>query len=72
MADDYATTFKILDVDGDGLISAVEMTRLMEVLGQPITPEGAAEAIARIDLDGDGLISLEEFAGYLQWASNRS
>ncbi|MDP9864741.1 MULTISPECIES: EF-hand domain-containing protein [Streptosporangium] len=66
MADDYATTFKIIDVDGDGLISATEMTRLMEVLGQPITPEAAEAAIARIDLDGDGLISLEEFAGYLK------
>ncbi|GAA3090040.1 EF-hand domain-containing protein [Streptosporangium carneum] len=65
MADDYATTFRILDVDGDGLISVTEMTRLMEVLGQPITPEAAAQAIARIDRDGDGLISLEEFAGYI-------
>ncbi|GHE34407.1 hypothetical protein GCM10017673_41500 [Streptosporangium violaceochromogenes] len=66
MADDYATTFKIIDVDGDGLISATEMTRLMEVLGQPITPDEAAAAIARIDRDGDGLISLEEFAGYIR------
>ncbi|MFJ2030807.1 EF-hand domain-containing protein [Streptosporangium sp. NPDC087985] len=65
MADDYATTFKIIDVDGDGLISAEEMQRLMEVLGQPITLEAAEVAIARIDLDGDGLISLEEFGSYL-------
>ncbi|GAA4204876.1 hypothetical protein GCM10022252_64510 [Streptosporangium oxazolinicum] len=65
MADDYATTFEIVDVDGDGLISVPELTRLMEVLGQPITPEAAAAAVARIDQDGDGLISLEEFAGYL-------
>ncbi|MFF5207922.1 EF-hand domain-containing protein [Streptosporangium sp. NPDC000396] len=64
--DDYATTFRILDVDGDGLISAAEMMRLMEVLGQPLTPEAAKAAMDRIDLDGDGLISLEEFAGYLQ------
>lgn len=56
MADDYATTFKIVDVDGDGLISIPELTRLMEVLGQPITPEAAAAAVARIDQDGDGLI----------------
>ncbi|MFD0888665.1 EF-hand domain-containing protein [Streptosporangium algeriense] len=65
MAEDYATTFSIIDVDGDGLISAPELERLMEVLGQPLTPQGAAEAVARIDRDGDGLISLEEFAGYL-------
>ncbi|MFF4412368.1 EF-hand domain-containing protein [Streptosporangium sp. NPDC001559] len=65
MAEDYATTFRIIDVDGDGLISAPELARLMEVLGQPLTPQGAADAVARIDRDGDGLISLEEFAGYL-------
>ncbi|WP_433368158.1 EF-hand domain-containing protein [Streptosporangium sp. CA-115845] len=65
MADDYATTFKIVDVDGDGLISVTELTRLMEVLGQPITPEAAEAAVARIDQDGDGLISLDEFTGYL-------
>ncbi|GAA2872886.1 hypothetical protein GCM10010517_33340 [Streptosporangium fragile] len=71
MTDDYATTFKIVDVDGDGLISVVELSRLMEVLGQPLTPEAAAAAIAGIDRDGDGLISLEEFAGYLRQSRGR-
>ncbi|MEU9831612.1 EF-hand domain-containing protein [Streptosporangium sp. NPDC048047] len=66
MTDDYATTFKIIDVDGDGLISVEEFTRLMEVLGQPVTPEAARAAIAKLDQDGDGRISLEEFAGYLR------
>ncbi|MBB2914692.1 Ca2+-binding EF-hand superfamily protein [Streptosporangium becharense] len=65
MTDDYATTFRIVDVDGDGLISVVELSRLMEVLGQPLSPEAAAAAVASIDRDGDGLISQEEFAGYL-------
>ncbi|GGK70606.1 hypothetical protein Ppa06_35890 [Planomonospora parontospora subsp. parontospora] len=65
MANDYALTFSMVDVDGDGLISAVELARLMEVLGQPLTPEAAAAAISRMDEDGDGLISLDEFAAYL-------
>jgi Ca2+-binding EF-hand superfamily protein len=66
MADDYAMTFKIVDVDGDGFISAAELTQLMEVLGQPITTEAAAAAIAKIDRDGNGLMSLEEFGNYLK------
>ncbi|MFC4060852.1 EF-hand domain-containing protein [Planomonospora corallina] len=65
MASDYALTFNMVDVDGDGLISVSELSRLMEVLGQPLTPEAAAAAIQRMDGDGDGLISLEEFAAYL-------
>ncbi|SNT47604.1 calmodulin/calcium-binding protein CML [Streptosporangium subroseum] len=66
MADDYAMTFKIVDVDNDGFISANELTQLMEVLGQPITIEAATEAIAKIDHDGNGLMSLEEFGNYLK------
>ncbi|GAA3130703.1 hypothetical protein GCM10010466_21680 [Planomonospora alba] len=65
MANDYALTFSMVDVDGDGLISVTELSRLMEVLGQPLTPEAAAAAIRRMDNDGDGLISLDEFAAYL-------
>ncbi|MDP9848570.1 EF-hand domain-containing protein [Streptosporangium lutulentum] len=66
MADDYAMTFNIVDVDGDGFISAAELVQLMEVLGQPVTPEAAAAAIAKIDQDGNGLMSLEEFGNYLK------
>jgi Ca2+-binding EF-hand superfamily protein len=65
MANDYAVTFNMVDVDGDGLISATELARLMEVLGQPLTLEAATAAISRMDEDGDGLISLNEFAAYL-------
>jgi Ca2+-binding EF-hand superfamily protein len=65
VADDYAMTFKIVDVDNDGFISATELVRLMEVLGQSITLEAATAAIAKIDRDGNGLMSLEEFGAYL-------
>jgi Ca2+-binding EF-hand superfamily protein len=58
-------TFKIVDVDNDGFISANELKQLMEVLGQPITLEAAVAAIAKIDRDGNGLMSLEEFGAYL-------
>jgi Ca2+-binding EF-hand superfamily protein len=67
MADlsEYAATFDLVDADDDGLISAEEMVRLMQVLGQQITPDAARTAISRLDQDGDGKINLEEFAAYL-------
>ncbi|WP_084964458.1 EF-hand domain-containing protein [Thermoactinospora rubra] len=62
---DYQATFKLIDADNDGLISAEELVRLMEVLGQPITVERAQAAIAQLDQDGDGLINAEELGAYL-------
>ncbi|MEQ4717470.1 EF-hand domain-containing protein [Nonomuraea sp. B19D2] len=63
---DYAITFDLIDADNDGRISAVELVRLMEVIGQPITLEAAQEGVLKLDKDGDGLIDKEEFAGFLQ------
>ncbi|MEV5414088.1 EF-hand domain-containing protein [Thermopolyspora sp. NPDC052614] len=62
---EYAATFDLVDSDDDGLISAQELVRLMDVMGRQITPEAASAAIAKIDADGDGKISLEEFSAYL-------
>ncbi|KAB8191462.1 EF-hand domain-containing protein [Nonomuraea phyllanthi] len=66
MSDDYATTFDLIDADKDGRISAVELVRLMEVLGQPVTLDAAQEGVQKLDKDGDGLIDREEFAAFLQ------
>jgi Ca2+-binding EF-hand superfamily protein len=63
---DYAITFDLIDSDGDGRISAVELVRLMEVLGQPITLEAAQEGVRRLDQDGDGLIDVHEFGAFLR------
>ncbi|MBB6345309.1 EF-hand domain-containing protein [Nonomuraea muscovyensis] len=61
---DHAITFDLIDADKDGRISAVELVRLMEALGQPITLERAQAGVARLDQDGDGLIDLEEFGSF--------
>ncbi|MCC5577429.1 MULTISPECIES: EF-hand domain-containing protein [Microtetraspora] len=63
---EYAATFDLVDSDDDGLISAEELVRLMEVLGERITVEGAQGVITKVDTDGDGLINLDEFGAWLQ------
>lgn len=62
----YATTFALIDIDGDGLISAPELQKLMRALGGEVTDEAAARAVQTLDTDGDGMVSLDELASYLQ------
>jgi calmodulin len=61
----YADTFRLIDANGDGRISANELKRLMDALGDEISDGAAAEAVRIIDTDGDGQVTLAEFAGYL-------
>lgn len=61
----FATTFAMLDKDGDGLVSAPELKELMNTLGVKFTDETAAKAVEMMDGDGDGLVSLEELAAYM-------
>ena len=61
----FATTFAMLDKDGDGRVSAGEFKDLMAAVGVTFTDENAAEAIAMMDTDGDGLVSLDELAAYM-------
>jgi Ca2+-binding EF-hand superfamily protein len=63
---DYATTFALIDADGDGLISASELKNLMEALGGEVSDEAAARAVEVLDTDGDGMVSLEELSAYLK------
>jgi Ca2+-binding EF-hand superfamily protein len=68
--DDYATTFALIDVDGDGLITAAELKKLSRGLGGDVTDEAAAHAVEVLDTDGDGLVSLEELSAYLSAADD--
>jgi Ca2+-binding EF-hand superfamily protein len=63
---DYATTFALIDVDGDGLITASELKNLLEALGGDVSDESAQRAIETLDTDGDGKVSLEELTAYLK------
>ena len=63
---EFAATFAIIDVDGDGLITVSELQHLMETLGADVRPEFAAHAIKVIDTDGDGRVSLAELTAFLK------
>jgi Ca2+-binding EF-hand superfamily protein len=65
-ANEYAATFAMIDLDGDGLITASELQKLMETLGADVKEEFAVHAIEVIDTNGDGLVSLEELTAFLK------
>ncbi|CAN6466524.1 unnamed protein product [Victoria cruziana] len=55
--------FKLIDEDGDGKISCLELGRLLRRLGHErvAAVEVAEEMVKEMDCDGDGLIDLQEF-----------
>ncbi len=57
--------FERFDVNGDGLISATEYSRVMAELGDPHVSVAVAESVIKAaDANADGLLTFEEF-----WAS---
>jgi calmodulin len=64
-ASEYKATFELVDVDGDGFISAAEFKSLMHALGQEITDARAVEVVVSADRNRDGKISLDEFAEFM-------
>ncbi|RHY32083.1 hypothetical protein DYB32_002884 [Aphanomyces invadans] len=57
----FHSLFEITDVDGSGGLDAVELKRIMDNLGSPMTDHDAALAIAQYDLDSSGTIEDFEF-----------
>ena len=53
--------FSLFDQDGDGLVSADDISQTIRGLGLEITDEDAAAFVADADTNGDGMISEAEF-----------
>jgi Ca2+-binding EF-hand superfamily protein len=58
--DACALLWDLCDRDGDGLVTAAEVSRLQQVLG--VSPEAHLTAFEKLDRNGDGLLSVEELA----------
>lgn len=67
-ANDYEATFKAIDTDDDGLITAWELKELLRTMGQELTDDAAATMLGFIDTDGDGKVTREELKAYLDKA----
>ena len=59
--DEFAEAFKVIDRDGDGLISPDELHHVLINLGENLTAEEVDEMIREADVDGDGHINQDEF-----------
>jgi calmodulin len=64
--DEIQALFRVLDQDGNGTISADELTLVMTYDGEKITDKEVEELIKEADSDGDGEINLEEFVMMVQ------
>lgn len=53
--------FKVLDQDGSGSISAVEIRNFLTTVGETVTDEEVNEMVSQADVDGDGQIDYGEF-----------
>lgn len=57
----FAKVFAMYDDERTGFLSAKNLRRVAQDLGETISEEEIQELIARADLDQDGLVSEEEF-----------
>ena len=59
--------FKILDEDGSGSISEVELREVMTSIGEDVTDEEIREMIHEADTDGSGQVNFKQFASIVQF-----
>ena len=63
--DEVKEAFRVFDRDGDGTISAKELTFIMMNLGEKLKENEIKHMMSIVDKDGDGGISYEEFSNMM-------
>ena len=64
-SNDIREAFRVFDRNGDGYISAEELSQVMSTLGENLTQDEIDEMIREADLDGDGKVGYDEFAAMM-------
>lgn len=59
--------FKVLDRDGNGVISASELRKLFTTVGERMTDAEVDQLLAEADADQNGIITLSEFKKLACW-----
>ncbi|XP_030534130.1 probable calcium-binding protein CML27 [Rhodamnia argentea] len=67
---DLRKVFDQFDANGDGKISAAELSKVLTAMGSPVSPSDLDRAMDEIDTDKDGFISLPEFAALCRSGSS--
>merc|ERR1711991_275910 len=57
--------FKVFDINGDGSISASELSEALTTLGDPLPEVQVKELIKTLDKNGNGKIEIAEFVAFL-------
>merc|ERR550525_916010 len=58
--------FSMFDNDADGLITVVELGKVMEKLGQKLSQKELQKMISKVDQNGMGSINFEDFKNMMQ------
>ncbi|TPX63905.1 hypothetical protein SpCBS45565_g06272 [Spizellomyces sp. 'palustris'] len=59
--DQIREAFDLMDMDGNGYISAADLARVLEGLNEDKSDEEMLDMIKEFDLDGDGQVGFDEF-----------
>ena len=63
--DKVREAFHVFDVNGNGLVSAVELRHVVTTLGDELTEQEANEMIRKADVGDDGLINYNDFVNMM-------
>ncbi|XP_067665263.1 uncharacterized protein [Haliotis asinina] len=57
--------YRIVDVDGDGVVTAADIYKLMLAIGEIISDDELMHMLKMVDSDGDGRITFEDFRKFI-------